>query len=98
MEQPTPIDSVRFVSGAIAISGAVNKLYIEPNKNEWKHRYTFSGKIELFCAFFDENALPEVTLYANGKPYVYKVKKSAWRNYAPIGFKIFEMIRFNDKN
>lgn len=98
MAQPLSADSVCFVSGSTVVSGAVQKMYVEPNQNKWKHRYTFTTEIAPFYLFYNEKTLPCVTIYANGKSYVYKVKRSAWRNYAPIGFKIFEMIRFNETN
>ena len=49
------------------------------------------------CGFFDERALPEVTVYVGGEPYVYRAKRSAWRSYAPIGYRIFDMIRVNEQ-
>lgn len=96
--QPLSADSVRFVSGTTIFSGAVQKMYVEPNQKMWKHRYSLTTSIQPLYVFFNEKALPEVTIYADGKAYVYRVKRAAWRNYAPVGFKIFEMIRFNETN
>lgn len=96
MEHPTPADSVRFVSGHVVLSGPVVKLYLEPGKRAWKHRYSFRFPVEKLCAFFDKDATPSVTLYADGQAYLYPVKRSAWRTYAPIGYRIFEMIRVNE--
>ena len=97
MAQAVPADSVRFVSGRVALAGPVEKLYLEPEKKGWKHRYTFDADGSLLCGFFDEGAEPEVTLYAGERPYVYRAKRSAWRSYAPIGYKIFEMIHVNER-
>lgn len=96
MKQPFSADSVRFVSGATTFSGPVQKMYAEPAKEEWKHRYSLMVDVAPFYTFYDEKALPEVTLWSGKKAYVYKAKKSAWKGYAPIGYKIFEMIRFNE--
>lgn len=90
------VDSVRFVSGRVVLSGPVGKLYLEPQKRGWKHRYTFDVDASQLCGFFDERQLPEVTLYIDGQPWVYRAKRSAWRSYAPIGYRIFEMIRVNE--
>ena len=92
-----PADSVRFASGAAAMSGPVEKLYLEPEKKGWKHRYTFDADASRLCGFFDEQASPEITVYTAGRPAVYCVKRSAWRSYAPIGYKIFDMIRVNER-
>lgn len=97
MPSAVPADSVRFAAGAVAMSGPVEKLYLEPEKKGWKHRYTFDTDGSKFCGFFDERALPEVTVYVGGQPSVYSVKRSAWRSYAPIGYRIFEMIRVNER-
>ena len=97
MAQAVPADSVRFTSGKVVLAGPVEKLYLEPEKKGWKHRYTFDADGSLLCGFFDEGAEPEVTLYAGERPYVYRAKRSAWRSYAPIGYKIFEMIHVNER-
>lgn len=96
MPRPETVDSVCFVSGGAILSGPVGKLYLEPEKRGWKHRYTFDLDASRLCAFFDETQLPEVTLYIDGQPWIYRAKRSAWRSYAPIGYRIFEMIRVNE--
>lgn len=95
--EPVPVDSVRFASGGVVMSGPVEKLYLEPEKKGWKHRYTFDADGSQLCGFFDEHSLPEVTLYTAGRACPYRVKRSAWRSYAPVGYKIFEMIRINER-
>ena len=97
MAQAVPVDSVRFASGKVVLAGPVEKLYLEPEKKGWKHRYTFDADGSQLCGFFDEGAEPEVTLYAGGRPYVYRAKRAAWRSYAPVGDRIFEMIRINEQ-
>lgn len=97
MARADAVDSVRFESGRVVMAGPVGKIYLEPEKRLWKHRYTFDLDASLLCGFFDEQALPEVTLYIGGKPWVYRAKRSAWRAYAPIGYRIFEMIRVNEE-
>ena len=96
MVRPETVDSVRFVSDGVVLAGPVEKLYLEPEKRGWKHRYTFDLNASQLCGFFDEKALPEATLYIGGEPWVYRAKRSAWRTYAPIGYRIFEMIRVNE--
>lgn len=94
---PDGVDSVRFVSGSTVLSGPVEKLYLEPERRGWKHRYTFDLDASLLCGFFDERQQAEAMLYIGGIPRVYRVKRSAWRSYAPIGYRIFEMIRVNER-
>lgn len=96
MDRMTPADSIRFVSGRSVLAGAVGKIYIEPTKKQWKHRYTFSVPVGPLYTFFDEHELPRAVLYAGGREYPFEVRRSAWRSYAPVGYKIFEMIRVNE--
>lgn len=96
MARADEVDSVRFVSGGVVMAGPVEKLYLEPGKRDWKHRYTFDLDASQLCGFFDETHLPVVTLYIDGQPWTYRAKRSAWRSYAPIGYRIFEMIRVNE--
>lgn len=95
-ERPAPADSVCFLSGRTRMAGPVTKIYLEPHRKGWKHRYTLRTPVGLLGAFFDPAAEPSVTLHADGGPYLYRVRRSAWRSYAPIGCKIFEMIRVNE--
>ena len=105
MAQDTPgyfdfvgeVEEAVSAADAAVMSGPVDKLYLEPEKKQWKHRYTFDADGSELCGFFDERALPEVTVYVGGKPYVYRAKRSAWRSYAPIGYRIFDMIRVNEQ-
>ena len=96
MERMTPADSVRFVSGTTSMSGPVEKIYLEPDHKRWRHRYSFRAPVERVAAFFDEEVRPTVTLYVAGRETTYEVKRSAWRSYAPVAYRIFEMIRVNE--
>lgn len=96
MEATCPADSVCFVSGPTRMSGATKKLYISSEKKAWKHRYTFSVDVKSLYVFFDPAATPSVTLYAQGQAFVYPVKASAWKDYALVGNKIFQMVRMNE--
>lgn len=98
MPQAVAADSVRFASGGLEIVEPAVKIYLEPEKKGWKHRYSFDIDVASLCRFFDEKAEPEVTLFAGGRPYLYVVKRSAWRSYAPVGYRIFEMIRVNEQH
>lgn len=97
MERANTVDSVRFESGRVVMAGPVGKLYLEPEKRGWKHRYTFDIDASKLCGFFDEKTQPKVVLYVGGEALVYRVKRSAWRSYAPVGYRIFEMIRVNEE-
>ncbi len=94
--QAMPIDSVRFISGKILLAGPATKIYIEPVKKQWKHRYSFRTPMAPLCSFFDAAQSPTVELYTAKGVIRYRAKRSAWRSYAPMGYKIFETIRINE--
>lgn len=94
--EPFPADSVRFVSGGVVLSGRVDKIYLEPLRKGWKHRYSLQTAREPVHRFFDANALPRVTVYSRGRTAEYDAKRRVWRAYAPVGNRIFEMIRINE--
>ncbi len=96
MDGAVPIDSVCFAAGAVRLQGAVEKLYIEPERKRWRHRYSLRTPVEALYPFFDAEAQPKAALYAGECVWYYRVKRSAWRSYAPVGRKIFEMVRVNE--
>lgn len=89
-------DSVVFDAGHTQLRGAVERIYIEPERRLWKHRYLLRVPVESFRTFFDDEALPQVTLHVGERRVVYRAKRSAWHSYAPVGYKIFETIRVNE--
>lgn len=89
-------DSVLFDAGRTQLRGAVERIYIEPDRRRWKHRYSLRTPAASLCTFFDEEALPQVTLYIGDRRLVYRAKRSAWRSYAPVGYRIFETVRINE--
>lgn len=95
-ERPFAIDSVRFEAGEVLLHGPAERLYIEPEKRRWKHRYSFRTPVALLCPFFDVQAEPRVSLHAGGERREYRVKRAAWRSYAPVGCRIFETVRVNE--
>lgn len=91
--EPLLIDSIKYLSGSIKVEGKAHKLYVEPTSKKWIHRYSLKSKAADFFYLYNANATPEITIYSNGESYNYYVDRPAWRNYVPIGQKIFKMIR-----
>lgn len=89
-------DSVCFSSGSTQMKGVVKKIYISPRKKKWEHRYSLIVDAKALFAFFNVSATPQVELYVQGAPCVYKAKTAAWKSTAPVMSKIFEMISINE--
>ncbi len=94
MPRAIQIDSIKITSSdGQQISGEVKKLYIEPTKrDDWTHRYSLECSLDQLLKLYDNEAAPRIELLAGNKIYSYSAKESAWKRYAPIGAKIFEMI------
>lgn len=95
-DEPSPAERVSIRSANTHIEGSVSRLYIEPERNRWKHRYTLHLPIEQLYGLYNADQSPEVVITTQSSELEYQAKRSAWREYAPIGYKIFEVIRLND--
>lgn len=95
-DRTQPADSILFRCGSLAMRGKTEKIYIEPDKKRWKHRFTVSVPVAQLERYFDESQTPEVLLFTRQGEIVFPVRRSEWRSYAPVGFRIFEMIRYNE--
>ncbi len=96
-DRAQPADSIRFSCGDITMRAPVEKIYIEPDKKRWKHRYTASVPVGTLYRYFDETRTPAVTLYTRQGTVEFPVRRSEWTGYAPVAFRIFEMIRCNEQ-
>lgn len=93
-DEPTKIDSIRIESRRVTIASRCEKLYIEPEKESWVHRYSFVVPIEEYYPFYDAASPAQITLYGNGKELMrYEANRREWEKYSPIGTKILGLIR-----
>lgn len=93
LPEPSLIDSIRYISGKNEISGKTEQIYVEPTVKKWAHRYRMADKAEKFFQLYTPSSTAEIKIYSKGQEHTYRAKKRSWRKYAPIGQKIFEMIR-----
>lgn len=91
-----PVDSLRLAGARLAVTLPAERLYAEPERRRWRHRTSCRVALPAVEAFFSEES-PEVTLYTGGRTRTYRIKRSAWRSYAPAGRKIIRMIRANEE-
>jgi hypothetical protein len=79
------------------ISGKLTRIFAEPDKETWTHRYTFKADLKSLRKFYNVNNQPQITLFTRSKPFVtYNVIDKAWKNYANIGRKIVDVILINE--
>lgn len=93
LPEPSQMDSIRYISGKNEITGKIEQIYVEPTAKKWAHRYRMADKAEKFFQLYSPTADAEINIHSNTQEHTYRAKKRSWRKYAPIGQKIFEMIR-----
>lgn len=93
-QEAQPADSLLIEGGFTSILRPCEKLYIEPEKEGWRHRYTLCVPIEELLRLYDEEA-PTITLYTPKGEILYTPKRKAWSHYRPIGQRIFQTITLN---
>ncbi len=94
----TKLDAMKVESQKMNVKDGLTRLYIEPKGKEWIHRYSMSTKAEPFFNLYTPKTTPQITLYNGDDEYIYTVKESAWKKYAPIGSRIFEMLKLDRDN
>lgn len=93
-DEATQIDSVRLESRRVSIGARCERLFIEPEKDRWAHRYSFVAPLAEYYPLYDAESPATITLYRDGKElFRYEARKKEWEKYAPIGAKILGMIR-----
>ncbi len=95
MAEATPIDSIDIYSSSTKLRKAVERIYIEPDSKEWVHRYGAQFHMQELANFYLAEAHPTITLYSGDKRIIYNCRVNDWQRYAPIGHRIFAMIRIN---
>lgn len=91
-----PIDSIQINSKSVSIGAATERIYIEPSKEAWVHRYGFVTTLPEFYPYYSVDAPPTITLYNAGKEVAkYDAIEKEWQKYSPVALRIFGMIRLN---
>ncbi|MFR9651800.1 MAG: hypothetical protein SNG35_07245 [Rikenellaceae bacterium] len=92
------LKSIAIESENIKLKGELERLFVEPKGKQWLHRYSLNTQAEPLFSLYNLESNPQITLYTSDNEYIYSVKHSAWKKYAPIGNRIFEMIKIQRNN
>ncbi len=91
------IDSIALVQGKINLSSKVNKIFIETDKNIWKHRYSAKYRFNDFYKIFKSKELMYILIYSSNKTIKLDIKKKRWKKKSSIILKILNLIKANRK-
>ena len=89
------IDSLSFVHDGDRISSTTEKLFIEADKDFWKHRYSAKFAFDEIRSIFQQEKKPTVLIYYDSKITQLKIKNSDWERKSKIMSKILTLIRAN---
>lgn len=90
-----PLDSLTLC-GAGSVTVAVERLYVEPERQRWRHRYTCRLPLDSLYRYLGEEQ-PGFVLRRGAGASSCRLRPSAWRSYAPAGRRIVELIRANER-
>lgn len=92
------IDSISFVQGNKRISSNTEKLFIEADKEIWKHRYSAKFLFNDINSIFQQGKKPIVLIYYESEIMQLEIRNSKWRKQSEIMSKILTMIKANMKS
>ncbi len=71
------------------------RLFIEREKRDWKHRYTTELPLEFMIDFYDSKNSPFFQVKNGTESLVYDIKNNKWEKFAGIMQQIFKVIELN---
>ena len=92
------IDSISFIQGNKRISSNTKKIFIETDKELWKHRYSAKFLYNDINSIFKQEKKPTVLIYYESKTMQLDIKNSKWKKKSEIMSKILTLIEANIKN
>lgn len=91
------IDSLSFIQNNIKNSTHTKKVFIESEKNKWKHRYSAKFSFDDLDYLFKQKKKASILTHYNGKSIRLEIKKRNWEKQSGILSKILLMIKANQK-
>ena len=91
-ENPLPASKLGIKTTEMNIESDVTKLYVDPLKKNWEHRYTVSIPAGQLIRVFTEPLPPRFVIETKSGKLVYEAKNRKWEKYAGVINKIFYMV------
>mgnify|MGYP006282288985 CR=1 FL=1 len=91
----TELDSIQFTTDLDKSTSEAQKLFIEDEKNLWKHRYSSQFLFDEIYSIFQSVNSPNLVVYSKGQATVLKMKQNKWKKERDIVNKILKMIEVN---
>lgn len=92
------IDSISFVRNNQRLSSNVKKIFVEPHKSFWEHRYSAKFSFTDFELFFNQKSKINALLFYDNKSLRLGIKEKKWIRQSAILSKILTLIKVNKKS
>jgi hypothetical protein len=92
------IDSLIFTQNNTRYAAKAEKIFIETDKELWKHRYTSQYTFGELDQLFQLSEKPQIFVYSDSNAIPLKVKTRKWKMQSEILSKIFTLIKVNKSN
>ena len=89
------IDRISFVQNGKEFSSNPKKIYIEPHKSKWVHRYTSRFLFNDLHFLFAQEISPKMILHTSAGAKELTVNQSSWRKNSVIVSRVFSMIKLS---
>jgi hypothetical protein len=89
------IDSIAIVQNSKKFFSKTKKIFIEPQKSKWNHRYSSKFLFGDLTFLFNQEISPKILIYSNSGVCELSIKQKNWIKNAEIVSKVFTMIRLS---
>lgn len=89
------IDSLRLTAGSLSLSSPSKKIFIEDDKNDWKHRYSSRFLYADLARLMQQQETLALVLEDNNTSTVLTAAARKWKKQAAVLGKIFHLIEAN---
>lgn len=89
------IDSLLFVLKDKWLSSNSKKIFIEPQKARWNHRYTSKFSLSDFMVLFAQENRPKVVISSKSGIEELEIRQGVWKRNAAIVTQILTMIKLS---
>ena len=89
------IDSIAIIQSSKKFFSKTKKIFIEPQKSTWNHRYSSRFLFGDLTFVFNQETDPKILIYSNSGVSELLIKQKNWIKNADIVSKVFTMIRLS---
>lgn len=91
-KNPLPASKLLIQSGDHLIEAAAEKLYVDPLRKNWEHRFSATMEAGAMIRVFSVQTPPQFIVQSKTGNLVFESRKRKWEKYAEVLDKIFYLV------